>query len=86
MSDTFEHQAETEFPAPVPAPAPAPVPAAAPALALEAAGVLVSLVTHPVVVAYDNGHLRVSPRTTTQKLLRRLLPTRLPAGVHFVPR
>ena len=49
-------------------------------------GVLVSRVSYPVPVAYDDGHLRISPRGTTQKLLRRLLPAELPDGITFIPR
>lgn len=52
----------------------------------EKSGVLVSRVAHPVIVEYGDGHINLSPRGTTQPLIRRLLPSRLPAGVTFIAR
>lgn len=49
-------------------------------------GVLASRVNHPVVIEYGEGHLRVSPRTVTKPVLRRLLPDRMPDGITFIPR
>lgn len=51
----------------------------------EKTGVLVSRLSHPVVIQYGKEEFRLSPRETSKPVLRRLLG-KLPAGVTFVPR
>lgn len=78
--------------APAPTPAPAPAPAAPapvkPSISTfaEKLAVLVSRETYPIVVEYGDGHIRVSPRTATKPLIRRLLPDTLPPGLTLVAR
>lgn len=53
-------------------------------LPAEQIGRLVSRLSHPVVVDYDGGKLRITPRTETPPhIIKGLLGT-LPAGVMFV--